>query len=83
MPYKAGFAAHALGFYPVGYWNTSDQETMPLEESGDMLCMLAAAIQRRYAALAISSFQGVSQRRRNQRFLTCNARIMLGLWMLG
>ena len=40
------FSPHQLGQYPIADSRTEDQEVMPLENSGNMLLMLLAVVQR-------------------------------------
>jgi len=44
--YPYAFSPHHLGFYPVADINPSQQENMPVEETANMLLMLAAVSQR-------------------------------------
>jgi len=46
VKYNYPWAPHHLGFYPVGYILPKDQENMPVEESGNMILMILAAVQR-------------------------------------
>lgn len=43
MPYTDIWAPHHLGFYPVANIETKDQENMPIEETGNLMMMIAAA----------------------------------------
>ena len=45
-PVTISWAPHDLGGYPIANANAAAQEEMPLEESGNMLLMLAAIAQR-------------------------------------
>ena len=46
IQYNRAFAPHHLGAWPVGDIKTQDQEEMPMEETGNMLIMLAAIAQQ-------------------------------------
>jgi hypothetical protein len=42
VTYNRTYAPHHLGFYPIGYILTQDQENMPIEETGNMILMITA-----------------------------------------
>lgn len=41
-PYPFDWAAHHLGYYPIGNIKPFEQENMPVEETANMLQMIAA-----------------------------------------
>jgi len=45
MPYNLSWAPHHLGPYPVGNLSPNDQEQMPVEETGNLIILIAAATQ--------------------------------------
>lgn len=55
VQYPPPFAPHHLGYYPVGNLDAAGQENMPVEETANILLMLAAAIQRQPSALELFS----------------------------
>jgi len=45
-PYGLEWAPHHLGQWPIANIQTNQQENMPIEETGNMLCMMAAVVQK-------------------------------------
>eukprot|EP01087_Luapelamoeba_hula_P009335 TRINITY_DN2407_c0_g1_i1.p1 TRINITY_DN2407_c0_g1~~TRINITY_DN2407_c0_g1_i1.p1 ORF type:complete len:693 (-),score=120.69 TRINITY_DN2407_c0_g1_i1:52-2130(-) len=46
VPYTFSWAPHHLGEYPIGYILPSQQENMPIEETGNMILMIMGVVQR-------------------------------------
>lgn len=46
VPYTFPWSPHHLGEYPIGYIKPSDQENMPVEETGNMFLMMLGIVQR-------------------------------------
>jgi len=44
--YTFVWAPHHLGYYPIEYILSKDQENMPIEETGNIMMMLASVLQR-------------------------------------
>jgi hypothetical protein len=43
IPYNLTWAPHHLGYYPVGNLGPMQQEQMPVEETGNMMMLIATA----------------------------------------
>jgi hypothetical protein len=51
--YPFAFAPHHLGFYPIGDIQPSQQENMPVEETGNMILMLAGIVKQMKGSTAL------------------------------